>query len=311
MLNGDTAERSPQPHAPLAARDLVLALLAVSIWASNFVVIRWGLDRVPPFTLATFRFLFSAFPAVFFVRRPSVPWRNLVAFGAILGFGQFGMLFLGMRVGITPALASLVVQMQAFFTVALAALLMREALSRRTLLALAVAGAGLAVIALKGGHSATPAGLALVLTAAVAWATCNLIARSAGTHRVVAYMAWSGLFATLPLLLCTLLLEGAQPLLRTLSHPDPAMIGIVFWQSAMNTLIAYAIWNSLLTRYSAARVAPLSLLVPIIATVLAWLLIGEQLQPWKLLACALVLAGLAINQFGGVRFRRPPRSSTA
>jgi O-acetylserine/cysteine efflux transporter len=299
-----TLETSGATPASLSPRDLLLALLAVCVWGSNFVVVRWGLDRVPPFTLAALRFLFSAFPAVLLVRKPPATWINIAAFGMILGFGQFGLLFLGMRIGITPALASLVLQMQAFFTVGLAALLVREALRINNLVALALAAGGLVVIAMNGGNSATPEGLTLVLVAALAWATCNMIARSAGTSRMVAYMAWSSLFAAPPLLACALILEGAQPLAATLARPGLPMVAIIFWQSAMNTLLAYGIWNSLLTRYRAAQVAPLSLLVPIVAILFSTLLIHERLQDWKLLACGLILGGLAINQFGAVRSRR-------
>ena len=283
----------------LSPRDLLLALLVVTVWGSNFVVVHWGLMRVPPLTLAALRFLFSALPAVFLVRRPNVSWRNLCAFGLTLGVGQFGLLFIAMRASITPALAALVLQMQAFFTLFLAAFLLRERLRAHNLIALAIAGSGILLIACRAGGFATATGLALVLLAALAWAICNLVARSAGTTHMLAYVAWSSLFAVPPLFGIALFVEGSDPLLHVFSRPDPIVVGVVFWQAAANTLLGYGLWNWLLNRYSAAQVAPLSLLVPVIATFLAWLLIGEALQGWKLLACVLILGGLAANQFGG------------
>jgi len=291
-----------QQAAPaLSPRDLLLALVVVTVWGSNFVVVHWGLMRVPPLTLAALRFLFSAFPAIFIVRRPRVPWHNLCAFGLCLGVGQFGLLFFAMRASITPALAALVLQMQAFFTLLLAAALLREPVRPRNLVALLIAGSGIALIAAEAGGYATPLGLVLVLLAALAWAICNLIARASGTTNMLAYVAWSSLFAAPPLCGIALLLEGGAPLIRQFAHPDPVVIGVIFWQSAANTLLGYGLWNWLLNRYSAAQVAPLSLLVPVIATAFAWLLIGEALQGWKLLACGLILGGLAVNQFGAIR----------
>src|SRR5690606_5595907 len=99
---------------------LLLALAIVAVWGTNFVVIRWGLDGLPPFLFATLRFAFSALPWLLFVPRPKVGWRPLAAFGVLLGVGQFGLLFLAMRGSISPGMASLVVQMQVFFTIGLA-----------------------------------------------------------------------------------------------------------------------------------------------------------------------------------------------
>jgi len=53
-------------------KDFALALLMVALWGANFTVVKLGLDGVPPMLLAALRFAFAAFPAVFFVRRPSV-----------------------------------------------------------------------------------------------------------------------------------------------------------------------------------------------------------------------------------------------
>src|SRR5438270_2248258 len=105
--------------ARLRLGDLALALLVVAVWGTNFVVIKIGLRELPPFLFAALRFLFSALPFVFFLRRPRVPWRWLAIYGLLLGAGQFGLLFWAMRADISPGLASLVVQMQVFFTIAL------------------------------------------------------------------------------------------------------------------------------------------------------------------------------------------------
>ncbi len=107
---------------------VLLALAVVFVWGTNFVVIRWGLDELPPFLLATLRFTLSALPWMLFMPRPAVPWRRLVAFGLLLGVGQFALLFLAMRSSISPGMASLVIQMQVFFTIGLALLIWRESL---------------------------------------------------------------------------------------------------------------------------------------------------------------------------------------
>ena len=108
-------------QSSLTPRHLLLALLVMAVWGSNFVVIRIGLDHLPPLLFAALRFSVAFLPAALFLRPPSAPWRNLAAYGVLIGAGQFGMLFLAMSGHITPGLASLVVQTQVFFTIALSA----------------------------------------------------------------------------------------------------------------------------------------------------------------------------------------------
>ena len=106
--------------ARLAPRDLALILVVVAIWGFSFVPIKVGLREVPPLALVALRFLFAAVPLVFFIPRPRMPWRVVVAYGLAIGVFQFGLLFLGMKLGMPAGLSSLVIQLQVFFTIGLA-----------------------------------------------------------------------------------------------------------------------------------------------------------------------------------------------
>ena len=64
------------------------ALLVVLVWGVNFVVIHVGLVGVPPLLLGALRFLLVALPAVFFVPRPRIPLRWLLAYGLTISFGS-------------------------------------------------------------------------------------------------------------------------------------------------------------------------------------------------------------------------------
>ena len=137
-------------------KHLLLALAVVAIWGTNFVLIRIGLDSFTPFTFAALRYTLSALPLMFFIRRPATGWRTLAAFGLLIGVGQFGLLFIAMRHDITPGLASLVVQVQVFFTIGLSMRLTGERIHGYQLVALLLAVAGLGVIATHAEGSATP-----------------------------------------------------------------------------------------------------------------------------------------------------------
>ena len=279
----------------LTVRDALLALAIVFVWGTNFVVIRLGLDVLPPLFFATLRFCFVFVPAAFFLKRPNVPWANLVIYGVAIGLFQFGMLFIAMKGHISPGLASLVVQMQVFFTIGLAMLRTGEKLAAHRLIAFALALAGMGVIAAHNGQGATLGGVALVLVAALGWAFGNQASREAGKVNMLAYVVWAALFSIPPLAILSLALEGPAAIAAGVRHAGLLTWTAVLWQSVGNTMFGYACWGWLLSRYPAATVAPMSLLVPIFGFGASALLLGEPLPLWKIGATLLIMAGLAVS----------------
>ncbi len=293
--------------ARLPLRHALLALAVVAVWGTNFVVIKVALAHLPPLLLAALRFLFAALPAALLLRRPAVSWRNLAGYGIAIGVGQFGLLFIAMRAHISPGIASLVIQVQVFFTIGMSMLLLRERVRPLQWVALALAAVGLALIGLRTDSETTAAGLAIVLAAALGWAIGNLIVKRAGRVDMLAYVAWSSLFAVPPLFLLSLVFEGTGAMLDGLRDADAATWAAVAWQSVGNTLFGYVAWGWLLARHPAAVVTPMALLVPVfgMAASAAWL--GEVLPAWKLGAAALVIGGLALNMLPSlVRTRWSP-----
>lgn len=281
------------PALPL--RHALLALAVTAVWGSNFVVIHVGLAHLPPLLFAALRFLFSLLPAVLLLPRPSVPWRNLAAYGILVGAGQFGILYVAMNGHITPGLASLVVQTQVFFTIGLAMLIGGERVRPYQIAALAITLAGLSIILTHTDRHTTPLGLALVLAAAASWAGSNIVVRATPTADMLAYVVWASLFAVPPLLAASLLLEGWPAIRDGLAAADATTWGAVLWQAIGNTMFGYAAWGFLLSRHPVASVAPMALMVPVFGMGASALALGEPLEDWKLAAAGLVMAGLALN----------------
>lgn len=273
---------------------LFLALAVVAVWGTNFVVIRWGLDGLPPFLFATLRFALSALPWMLFVPRPTAPWRSMAAFGVLLGVGQFGLLFVAIDGHISPGLASLVVQLQVFFTIGLSLWLMRERVRGFQVAGLLLAVSGLGVIALNLDATVTLTGLAIVLCAAFFWSSANLVIKSLGPVNMLHFMVWSSIFAVPPLLLISLLVEGPALIAQSLRAADAVVWGSVLWQAIGNSLFGYGAWNWLLARHPAATVTPMALLVPVFGMSASAFSLSEAMPAWKLGACVLVLGGLAV-----------------
>ena len=303
-MNTSPQAQASSPPLGIPLTHLLLALAVVTIWGTNFVVIRIALNHLPPLLFATLRFTFALLPALF-VPRPRVGWGPLAGYGLLIGAGQFGLLYIAMNGHISPGLASLVVQSQVFFTIALAMWLGGERVRGFQLASLLLATAGITLIVAHGGGSATPLGLILVLLAAMSWAVGNQIARSCGVTDMLGFVVWASLFSAPPLLLGSLVLEGPAAIAAGLKQATPGTWAAVLWQSAGNTLFGYAAWGWLLARHPAAAITPTAMLVPVFGMGASALLLGEALPAWKLAAAALVIGGLAVNVFWPMASRLP------
>ncbi|HYB51757.1 MAG TPA: EamA family transporter [Burkholderiaceae bacterium] len=276
-------------------RHFVLALAVVSVWGTNFVVIKIALASLPPLLLAALRFAAALVPALFFVPRPTTPWKNVALYGLLIGVGQFGLLYMAMNGHISPGIASLVIQLQVFFTIGLSMWIEGERVRTFQWLSLLLATSGVAVIGAHADRTSTTGGLALVLLAALAWAGGNIAARLGRPENALAYVVWSSAYAIAPLLALSLLTEGCDVALAAVRRASWATWAAVLWQAWGNTLFGYAAWGWLLARHPAATVTPLALLVPVFGMGASALWLGEPLPAWKIFAAALVLAGLGLN----------------
>lgn len=288
-----------QAHAAVGPgmrwQDRGAALLVILIWGSNFVVVKWGLDRMPPTSLGVWRFVLSFFPACLLLRLRQPRWGLMAVFGVITGVGQFGCLYFAMRGFISPGLASIVVQTQAFFNVGLAVLVLKERVRFAQILGCLLAGAGLTLIAVGAGSSATPIGIGLCLLSALSWASCNVLLRAKQfSGDLLPFLVWSSLFSAVPLMIIALLFEGREAVLFPLAHGDAVLWAIIGWQGFANTLFGYVIWNGLIRTYSLSRIGPLTLLVPVVALSLSVLLLGERLTSLEAAAATLIVAGVAL-----------------
>ena len=296
----------------MTRKDGLLALLVVVVWGLNFVVIKVGLHNMPPLMLAGLRFMLVAFPALFFVARPTIPFRLLLGYGLTISFGQFAFLFCAINFGMPAGLASLVLQAQAFFTIILGALVFGERLQGKQLAGIALAVVGVLVLAeasLNGQHVAL-LGFLLTLAAAFSWACGNIfnkkIMQLETRPAVMSLVVWSALIPIVPFMVASYLLDGPTVMLHSLVTLDLTTVLSLIYLAFVATIVGYGIWGTLLGRYETWRVAPLSLLVPVVGIASAALLLDEKLGALQLVGAVLVMAGLYINVFG-LRLRRATR----
>ena len=309
-------------HSPLRTRDLLAALVVVVLWGLNFVVMKWGLQSFSPFQLGAARYVCAALPLALLVRPPRVHWRWVLLFGMFQGVGQFGFLFVGLKVGMTAGLASVLLQTQVFFTALFGFALLGEKPGRPLKWGMVLAALGLACFAmnylgpapdasgaatgsLSQASVTTLAGLVLTLCGAAMWAASNVVARLAQQqspgYDPLAFVIWSSLVPVLPFVALSAALDpDAARWLQWQTFVDVpwtawAAVAYLGWAA---TITGYALWTQLLQRYPANRVAPFSLAVPVVGLTAGMLLLGEGVAPWQWAGIALVVAALACVVLG-------------
>lgn len=288
----------PGVPSTLPVRHLLLALIVVAIWGSNFVAIKLALVDLPPLLLCAVRFVFVSVPLVFFLPRPAITWAQLATYGLTMFAAQFALMFLGMKLGMPAGLASLLLQFQVFVSLALSVLMLGERVRLVQVAGAIVAAGGFIIVALHTGGDVTAAGIVCVLLSATSWGFANVTSRRLGKVNPLALVVWGGLLVPLPMGAASLLFEGREAIWHGITHASLTTWLSVAYTVYLSTLVAYTMWSWLLSHHPASTVTPFTLLVPIFGMLTSALYLGEALPAWKLQAAALVIAGLVLCVFG-------------
>ncbi|NJO24404.1 MAG: EamA family transporter, partial [Sphingomonadales bacterium] len=219
------------------------------------------------------RFVLSAVPAVFFVRRPNVAFKYLLAYSLFTGVGQYSLLYGALKLGMPAGLSSIVMQVQAFATMGFAAMLIGEQVRPAQGVGVLIACVGLALIALNfrqgNGDGVGLLPLVMVLGAAMSWGLGNVVTRMASMAApkgekmdMVSFTLWSSLLPPIPMLALSLLIEGPAQIAFALTHVTWTTVGAALYTAYLSTVFGFVAWNKLIAKRGAGPVAPFSLLVP-------------------------------------------------
>lgn len=299
------------PSPRLTGRDLVALLFIVLIWGSNFLAMKIAMQGFTPFQLGAGRYLFGLLPLVLLVPRPRLPWKWLVMYGLVQGLGQFGFLFVSLAMGMSTALASVLMQTQMFFTAAFSYLVLAEKPGKPLVLGMLLAAAGLACFALNyvgaqgdAAGGTPPLGLVLCLAGASMWGASNVIVRlaqrAAPAFDTLGFVVWCSVVPIVPFVLLSLAFDPPAARTAWLAASVESWLAVAYigWGAS---IVAYTLWTKLIRRHGANRIAPFSLGMPVVGMACGLLLLGERLTAWQWAGIALTIPALAVVIVGGRR----------
>ena len=273
--------------------DVFIAVLVAVIWGLAFVASRIALDEFSPELMTTLRFAIAAIPCLF-VRKPDVSWPLLFAISFSLFLGQFLAQAFAIAHGVPVGLSSVIVQSQALFTIAFAALLFHERPSRVQTIGIAIATIGLLMICGTVGYDFSVGAFTVLMISPISFAIGNLALRRAQHARMYDLFAWLCLAAAVPLFALTLVTNGPRPTWHALSHMSLTGLGCMIFLGGISTSIAYWLWGRLLRDYPAAQVVPFALLVPFVGSAASSIVFGETFGPLRLAGMVTVIGGIAV-----------------
>lgn len=273
-------------------QDIILVVLVVFIWGINFVVIKIGLNSFPPLLFTSLRFLFAAFPIIFFVRRNKISWKWIISIGIFLGIITFGLLFIAMYQGVSAGLSSILLQIQVPFTIILSIFILKNKPTVIQTIGIILAFCGIGLLVTAKYESSTVIGLVLIVIAGFSWAIANLLMKLAGKIDMFRLIVWISIIPPIPLFLLSLLSEKGQ--MEAITHISILGIGSLLFVSWISTIFAFSIWGKLLHKYQAQQITPFALLVPVFGIISGNILLQEKLDLAEIIACGLVFFGLLI-----------------
>ena len=273
--------------------DVFLAVIVAVTWGLGFVASRLALDELSPALMTALRFAIAAVPCLF-VRRPNVSWPVLAAISGTLFLGQFLAQSWAIAHSVPVGLASVIVQSQALFTVAFAAVAFREIPTRLQMTGIGVAAIGLLMICGTVGFDFSAGAFAVLLISPVSFAIGNLLLRRARDVPMFDLFAWLCLVPPLPLLALALVVDGPQATWQSLWQMSPTGLASMLFIGVISTGVAYWLWGRLLRDHTAAQVVPFALLVPFIGAGASSIVFGERFGPLRLSGMLTVVFGIAI-----------------
>ena len=277
--------------------DVALAVGIAIVWGLGFVVTRVAVDEMSATLLTTLRFAVMALPCLL-LPRPKLAWPVLIGISLMLVL-QFLSQTYGIARGVPAGLTAVIVQSQALFTVALAAVIFGEKPTRAQTIGIGVATCGLAMICGTVGYDFDVAPFVVVMIAPIAFACSNLLLRHARGVSMLDLGAWIGLMSMVPLLSVLVIVDGPQKTWHSLTHMSLFVALCVVFLGLVGTSFGYWVWGRLLHKYTAAQVVPFALLVPFVGAAGSTVFFGETFGPLRAAGMIVVVCGIAVMLLTG------------
>ncbi|MDR6743161.1 O-acetylserine/cysteine efflux transporter [Herbaspirillum sp. 1173] len=277
----------------MSPKDLFAVLIAIAVWAGNIIAVKAGVAELPPLLMTAMRLAMVGIVLLPFAppwRIARTQWKWIVMLSATFSTLHFSLMFIGLGMA-EAGTGAILLQMGTPLAIVLGVLLFDETMARRHWVGLAVSLMGVAILTFS---PSMPGALAsfLLLGSALAWAASNIIVKHARIPDLMAMMCWSSLLGVPQVLLASWMFEHGQAhaVMEASWHAWLATAYCALGSS----VLGYWIWYRQLERYPVSKLAPFSLLTPVLSTLLGVWLLKDSANLIKIIGISTAVLGVGV-----------------
>jgi O-acetylserine/cysteine efflux transporter len=281
----------------MKARPLHLAVagLATMIFGMQWVASRAAQTEIPPFFIVCIRLVFIAILLCPFARIPrGTDWTRLLFIATLVSGLNLPLTYLGVKY-VDASTGALTYQLYTPIVVAMSMIFLKEKLEAWAAAGIAIALAGVGVIAGWPGERADPIGVAAIILGAASFAAASMLMRHWSMKDAMQLQAWSSLLGLPFPVALTLAFESGQ--LIAVSNASAGALLALSYICTIGGLVGFFLWYWVSARAPASAIAPLSFLNPVAAVAGGVLLLGEPLTLTRILGAIMIVGGVAIIQW--------------
>jgi drug/metabolite transporter (DMT)-like permease len=275
------------------------------IWGTTWIVIKIGLDDLPPITFATIRFALATAILFVLLRVQKIPlpktardWRLLLLTGTLQFAINYSLVFWAEQ-HISSGLASVLQANISVFGLILAWIhLPSERITLKKILAVCLGVAGVAVIfsdQLRIQNTAAFLGSVAIVISAYAASQSSILVKAKGGSLHPASMLFGQMVCGLPPLIAyTFIVEGNPFAL----HWTWKAVASVLYLTLLGTIAAFWLFYWLLSKVESTIPMMISVVTPLIAVLVGWLILDETLPAQTMAGGLLIMSSIALIVFG-------------
>lgn len=281
-------------------KSVLLTLLVIVIWGSNFAVVKGAVEQIPPMAFLSLRFFLTSLLFAPFVdwKIFKTEWKGLLVVGILMGVLHQGTMFTGLIYG-EAGIMSILLQVQVIIVTLIGWLVYKETIGWRTWAGIALGFSGILILLvpnLEGSSTGVAYFLGVLSALFLAFAYFKM--KTFETIKVANFVFGINALILPIIFLCSITIEGKE-WIPTLPHLDWVRLGPALAFQVIALSLSHALWQRLLVTNPVTQVVPWCLLVPVFGVLSGIILLGEQLT------LSIVLGGLVtVSGVGIVTFRR-------
>lgn len=277
-------------------KAILLTLLVIIIWGSNFIFIKIGVNELQPLALLSLRFLLAGLIFIPFMKWPGLKKAlTISSVGLLMGLLHQGFLYAGLTY-VPAGMMSILLQSQVILVTLIGWIFLKEKIGWRTWLGIALGIIG--IVILVGGDDLTGSitGIIYGLLSAFFIAVTYIVMKKLDNVNPFTYIALIHLPVAPIIFVFSVILEGTE----WITNPNEFnwhVIAIVIIYQSIVLSFSHIIWQKLLVKYPVSEIVPWTLLLPLFAVAIAAPILGEPITISIILGGILTILGVGIITF--------------